>query len=240
MDSNYTLIVALLDYQFNSLGQIDTYPGLGTRPTTSWQPGTRFCDAYTIPVDDNILLPTVATLDLEFYDLSSGERLTAVTTNNTPTPTGLRQVKIVPDQPVSSVTPETTLAQFEQGVSLVDYRWSVAETAVNQTVTVQLTWHSSGPLPYSFTIFAHLLDTNDNLLVQADALPRDGAYPTNFWGANEQIVTEHTFTIPATAPVGSTQLSIGFYRLEDGSRLNRTDGSALLNSATLPGPAITP
>ncbi|MCA9899448.1 MAG: hypothetical protein KC433_14750, partial [Anaerolineales bacterium] len=241
IEQNYTLYVALLDYQFNSLGQIDTYPGLGTRPTTSWQPGNRFCDSYKIPVNNSISSPTVAVLDLGFYDLPSGERLTAVTAANLPAPTGLRQLKILSAQPSAPLAaPETAVARFEQGVSLVSYDWSVEETAVNQTITVQFTWHSSGPLSDSYTIFAHLLDANDNLLVQADGLPQGGAYPTNFWGAGEQIVTSHTFTIPANAPAGATHLSLGFYRLADGSRLNRTDSATELNAATLPGPAITP
>ncbi|MEZ4594741.1 MAG: DUF2142 domain-containing protein [Chloroflexota bacterium] len=241
IEKNYTLYVALLDSQFNSLGQIDTYPGRGTRPTSNWQPGNRFCDAYEILVNDSVSSPTVALLDLGFYDLQGGERLTAVTANNLPAPTGMRQIKILPAEPVSTIAaPETAVARFEEGVSLVDYEWSLPETAVSQTITVQLTWHSSGPLADSYTIFAHLLDANDNLLVQADGLPQDGAYPTNFWGADEEIVTRHTFTIPANAPIGPTHLKIGFYRLTDGSRLNRTDDSSLLNAATLPGPNITP
>ncbi|MFZ1397499.1 MAG: hypothetical protein WAS33_11400 [Candidatus Promineifilaceae bacterium] len=240
VDKNYTLYIALLDYQFNSLGQIDTYPGLGTRPTAGWQPGTRFCDAYVVRVNDSLALPTVAVVDLGFYDLASGERLTAVIAPNQPAPTGLRQIKVNPTDPIRTPSPEETLAQFENGVSLVAYDWSVTETVVDRPITVQLTWHSSGPLPHSYIIFAHLLDANGNLLVQADRLPREGAYPTNFWGVDEQIVTEHTFIIPANAPAGPTQLNVGYYRLEDDSRLQRLNGAEQTSWVTLNGPEIRP
>lgn len=241
IDTNYTLFVTVLDYQSRPLGQEDTYPGLGTRPTSAWQPGTRFCDRYTLQVDDNIALPTVATVDIGFYDLASGERL-APTANSSPInpPLHLQQLKIVPISLQAIAKPETFVAGFEQGITLIAYDWSEVKTAVNQTVTVQVTWYSSGPLGENYTIFAHLLDANGNLLVQDDGPPRDGAYPTTYWGQNEQIVTEHTFVIPENAPDGPTQLTLGFYRLEDGSRLNRLDSTANETFVTLTGPVIAP
>lgn len=241
INTNYTLFVTLLDYQGRPLGQKDTYPGLGTRQTAAWQPGTRFCDQYSVKVHDALTLPTVATIDLGFYDLETGVRLSP-TANSVPInpPLHLQPLKIVPSSVEPVPQPNTFIAKFEHGVTLVNYAWLEKETAVNQTVTLQLTWHSSGPLPDNYTIFAHLLDANGNLLVQDDGPPREGAYPTTFWGVDEQIVTEHTFVIPETAPDGPTNLTLGFYRLEDGGRLNRLDGAVNETSATLPGPDILP
>lgn len=241
INTNYTLFVTLLDYQGRPLGQEDMYPGLGTRPTTFWQPGTRFCDQYTIHLYNDLTLPTVATIDLGFYDLETGARLSP-TVNAVPInpPLHLQPFKIVPSSVEPVPQPNTFVARFEHDVTLVDYNWLTMETAANRTVTLQLTWHSNGPLPHNYTIFAHLLDANNNLLVQDDGPPRDGAYPTMFWGVDEQIVTEYTFTIPETAPNGLTRLAVGFYRVEDGSRLNRLDGAAGETSVTFPGPEILP
>jgi hypothetical protein len=239
--TNYTLFVRLLDADFNSLGQRDTYPGLGTFPTTLWQPGDTFCDTYPVPVTADLTWPTVANIDLGFYDSTTSDPLLINThTDERVDRTVIGQIKLLPATQPEPPRPQfTQAAHFSQGVQLIGYNLSAMETQAEAAVTVELFWQASGPLDQSYTVFAHLLDGGGNIIVQADGLPRHGHYPTHFWGIGDVIVDPHTFILPTDAPPGPTTLRVGFYRLDDFSRLPRSENADLPDAVELTGPIIT-
>lgn len=240
MPTNYTLFIRLLDADFNSLGQRDTYPGLGTFPTTLWQPGDTFCDDYPIPVTADLTRPTVANVDLGFYDMETGEPLPIATVNGeTVDEVIVDRIKLEP------VTPPPLLplqfeqaADFSQSIRLIGYNLSAMEIQSGETITVELAWQADGPLDQSYTVFAHLLDSAGSLIAQADGLPRGGQYPTQFWGADDVILDPHTFVLPVDAPAGPTTLRVGFYRLDDFGRLPRSKGAELPDAVEFAGPTI--
>jgi hypothetical protein len=71
----YTVFIHLFSPAHGSLAQRDTYPGLGTYPTTGWQPGRLFADTYRLRVSASILAPDAAYLVLGLYDERTGDRL---------------------------------------------------------------------------------------------------------------------------------------------------------------------
>lgn len=240
MTTDYTFYVHLLDHQFNSLGQRDTYTGLGTFPTSYWQPSDLFCDTYLIPVSKDLSLPVAADVVIGFYDFDTRQQLPARTSDGVPLErVVVGQVKVMPKSaaPVAEQQHRTE-ARFDQGIVLTGYSWSATEIRHGETVSATVAWEASGPLDQSYTIFAHLLDADGQMITQDDGLPRDGAYPTTFWGTGETIVDEHVFTIPEGTHPGPTQLLLGFYRLEDGGRLPREAGADLPDAARLPGPMM--
>ena len=236
MDQNYTRYIRLLDHEQNSLGQRDTYPGLGAFPTTLWQVGDLFCDTTPIQVAKNLPLPVVAEIEIGYRNLATDEILPVAPVNRAV----VGQVKIRPSAPPPTpILQQKIDARFEQGITLIGYNWSMENTAVNNTIAVELIWQASGPLPHSYTVFAHLLDKNGQLIAQDDSLPRDGAYPTAFWADGDLIVDTHHLTLPSDAPPGATSLRVGLYRLEDFSRLPRLFGSETNDSVEFAGPVVT-
>jgi hypothetical protein len=93
-------------------------------------------------------------------------------------------------------------------------------------------------LDKSYTIFAHLLNADGQMITQDDGLPQDGNYPTTFWGANEIIVDEREFTIPEGTVPGPTQLLLGLYQLEGNRRRPREAGAELPDAAIIGGPIV--
>jgi hypothetical protein len=73
----YTVFIHLFSPTHGSLAQRDTYPGLGTYPTTGWQPGRLFADTYRLRVSASAPAPDQAYLVLGLYDERTGSRLTA-------------------------------------------------------------------------------------------------------------------------------------------------------------------
>jgi 4-amino-4-deoxy-L-arabinose transferase-like glycosyltransferase len=240
MGEDYVFFVHLLDHQFKSLGQRDTYTGLGTYPTSFWRPGDLFCDTYRVPVSADISEPVVGEIEIGFYELESRHRLSVHASDGVPLErVVVGQVKVMPREP-APIPPmaQPADARFAQGVVLTGYNWSEPELQAGEVVSLTVAWGASGPLDRSYTVFAHLLDANGQLITQDDGLPRRGAYPTTFWGPGETIIDTRVFRIPKDTTPGPTGVLLGFYRLEDGVRLPRDPGSPLPDAARLPGPTL--
>lgn len=240
IDDDYALAIHLLDNEFQSFGQRDSYHGQGTYPTSFWQPGDIFCDSYEVAVSREVENPLVVDVSLTLYTFGSGEKILAETATASIldiVPVG--QVKLLPtDGPPIETGDAIPLASFDQGLSIVDYHWSSTTVSPGDVITVTVQWLASGPLDDNYTIFAHLLDESDQIVTQSDGLPRNGAYPTNFWGEKEIITDSRSFVIPADSDPGSLTLSTGLYILGENRRLPREVSSVLPDAALLPGPMI--
>jgi 4-amino-4-deoxy-L-arabinose transferase-like glycosyltransferase len=239
---DYTIFVHLLDHELDSLGQRDMHTGLGNYPTGLWQPGDVFCDRYRIPlIEATILAPELAMVELGFYDGDSREQLQAQTVDGQPVDFAVvEQVLIRPEsiRPPSEPNVRLNVADFEQGVVLTGYTWSKATAGPGDEIVTRLWWTAGGPLDSDYQVFAHLLHENGELIAQADGAPRDGVFPTSYWQSGDVIVDERRFVIPDEAPDGKTTLRLGFYRLEDGSRLGRLPGASSPDAVEIEGPRI--
>lgn len=70
----YTVFVHLFSPEYGSLGQRDTYPGLGNYPTLYWDPGRTFVDTYRLYLPPE-LPATTGYILLGLYDETTGARL---------------------------------------------------------------------------------------------------------------------------------------------------------------------
>jgi hypothetical protein len=240
MTTDYVFFVHLIDHKGDSLGQRDTYTGLGTFPTSLWRPGNMFCDTYLVPVTQQLSRPVVVDVSTGFYDYDTRQHFPARTLDGTPLEQAVvGQVKLIPKSPVPiTEQQQRSKARFQQGIVLTGYTWSVNKISWGETVSVTVAWEAPGPLDKSYTIFAHLLNADGQMITQDDGLPQDGNYPTTFWGANEIIVDEREFTIPEGTVPGPTQLLLGLYQLEGNRRLPREAGAELPDAAIIGGPIV--
>jgi 4-amino-4-deoxy-L-arabinose transferase-like glycosyltransferase len=241
LERNYVFFVHLLDPDLNPLGQRNTHPGLGNYPTSLWQPGAIFCEDYHVPINEGVLKEsTIAAVEIGFYDSESRERLLGQYASGLESDfIIIDQIKLSPVSPAEQPEPAQRIeaARFAQGVSLLGYEWLQDTVMPGESVVLRLWWQASGPLNADFHVFAHLLDEDKQLIGQADGQPRGGTYPTSFWG-KEVIVEERTFFIPPTALSGDTTVSLGLYRLEDGTRLSRSGDLEAADYVDLPGVTI--
>ena len=74
MDTSYKVFVHLYDEQGGILGQQDRIPGLGARPTSSWESREVVLDRYRIAVPHDVPAGTYP-LAVGLYDPETGERL---------------------------------------------------------------------------------------------------------------------------------------------------------------------
>jgi hypothetical protein len=111
------------------------------------------------------------------------------------------------------------------------------------TVRVHLYWQALTPIGERYTAFVHLLgptnpSTGNPLWAQDDHQPGSETYPTDFWLPGEIVLDAFQFTVPGDAPAGEYVVTTGFYKLETGQRLGRSDNQG--DTAMLSRTIVTP
>jgi hypothetical protein len=75
----------------------------------------------------------------------------------------------------------------------------------------------------SYKIFLHLREAGTDVIAgQVDRVPRNWAYPTNWWEANEIISDTLSMSLDDLG-LGRFELWLGFYNEESGERLPLAD-----------------
>jgi hypothetical protein len=96
--------------------------------------------------------------------------------------------------------------------------------APNTTFTVTLLWQGLRPFADDYKVFVHIVDAQEKILLQRDAIPLNGVRPTRTWQRGELLRDTYTFTLPATAP-HAVRMTVGLYHAVNGARLKTSDNS---------------
>jgi len=110
---------------------------------------------------------------------------------------------------------ETLNKSLGEAVELLGYDVVGLDSA---NVGITLYWRALEEMETDYTVFVHLLDANNSMLGQVDAMPHSGRYPTSIWAAGEVVVDEYRILLPAGAG-GSYTLRVGMYRPSTGEQL---------------------
>jgi hypothetical protein len=101
MSTNYSVFVHLFGRGGASVGQFNSYPGLGLRPTTSLQPGQIVVDTYPVQLEGGSEAPTQLRVTAGLYDFHAPGRpgLPVVASDGQPvTDPTIGQLKLIPAQ----------------------------------------------------------------------------------------------------------------------------------------------
>ncbi len=220
-DANYGISLRLHDATGKVWTSLDTQPGYDFQPTSAWQPGT-LNDAYTLDLPANLPLDQMYALDVILYRVASQQEVGRTTIDG---------IQVDPHEwrsitpPLRNFTtpqmPHLLEAIFGDQIQLLGYDLK----REGNTLQIDLAWQARRDITANYKVFAHLFDpVTETIVAQWDAMPRDNAYPTSRWIANE-VVTE-TLSIPLTAmPPGEYRIAIGLY--EPAGRLPVTGASAI-------------
>jgi hypothetical protein len=144
--------------------------------------------------------------------------------------------KVMPYHPYTPAILQASDYQFGQELALIGYDISAAPGAVT------LYWQAKEPVATDYTVFVHLVNGDGQIVAQMDGPPREGNYPTSWWGAGEVIVDRHVLSTGALAelPPGEYNLRVGLYKLETGERLPVTLSAAPVGDHVALGPISWP
>jgi hypothetical protein len=206
-DANYGISLRLHDDNGKVWTSLDTQPGYGFQPTSAWLPGT-LNDAYTLELPPDLPRDQVYALDVILYRVAAQEEVGRATID------GLRldlhewrSVEPPAHSFTTPVMPHTLDALFGNQIRLLGYDLKYD----GDTVKIDLAWQALHNITGNYKVFAHVFDPASEIIAaQWDAMPRNNAYPTSRWLANE-VVTE-TLTIPlAAVSPGEYRIAIGLY-----------------------------
>jgi hypothetical protein len=119
-------------------------------------------------------------------------------------------------------------ATFAGGIQLVGFgvlrrgdRWLVA-----------LHWHVLRAPGHDYTVFAHAVDSNGNLVSQHDGQPDGDRLPTGAWTPGEDVYDLHRLPVPAVTP--ALHLVVGWYDAATSRRLAEDGGGDSVDLGPLP------
>ncbi len=108
-------------------------------------------------------------------------------------------------------------ALFGNEIALLGYNW---EQTAPAGPALQLVWQAARQPSAAYYVFVHLLRPDGSCCVwQSDAMPQQGAYPTDRWQSGEVVVDSYQLTLPADLAPGPYPVEVGLFLLESGRRL---------------------
>jgi hypothetical protein len=235
-DANYGISLRLHDASGNVWTSLDAQPGYGFQPTSAWQPGT-LNDAYTLDLPSDLPRDQVYALDVILYRVASQQEVGRTTIDGLRLdPHNWRSI----EPPTRSFTapnmPHALDAIFGDQIQLLGY----ALKREGDVLKIDLAWKALRDITSNYKVFAHIYEpATETIVAQWDAMPRDNAYPTSRWIANE-VVTE-TLSIPlATVPPGEYRVAVGLYEPAGRLPVNGTTGIDVGNQRAVLAEEIRP
>ncbi len=225
---NYSVFVHLYGRQGKTMGQFDSYPGLGAWPATLLSPGDVLADTYPVPIFEEAEKNAPALLQVAVglyeYNKPGFPRPPVYSANGAEVETPLvGQAKLIP-----WIWPETQPthllnAQFEDGIALTGY-----DSTCNRAAPCQLTlyWAASRRPSAAYQVFIQLW-RKDEQVSGFDGPPVKGDYPANWWDAGEIIVDRHPLNLSSLSS-GDYRFRVGLYRLDTGQRLPVSNSAGFL------------
>jgi hypothetical protein len=221
-DRDYNACLSLVD-SYGTIGQAQCEPVVHDWPTSEWGAASLARGAYSLQVDP-FLAPGLYTLTLTINDQADGSA------RNSPYALGQVQVAALPrvfkaPEPVHSVN-----VRYADAITLLGYEAVASSTAL----TLTLDWQADRRMNESYKVFVHVVDSTSGAVVaQADSVPRQWTYPTNWWEQSE--IVRDAITVPLdTAPPGRYVVKIGLYDLDTAQRLPAQTAGGLYPDGSAP------
>jgi hypothetical protein len=177
-------------------------------PTSEWPAGTVVIDRHRFQIDP--MLP--GGLYAVRVSLLGAQRLATV---GQPIDVGMVAVQelvrsFVPPAPATALD-----VSFGEELRLVGY--DLGTTA--DELTLVLHWQALRQMDDAWKFFVHVFDSDSgNIVAQADVMPRNWAYPTNWWAEGEYVDDPIVVSLDGVT-AGAYEIAVGVYHPDTGERL---------------------
>ena len=201
--------------------ELEIQPLDAAYPPTGWQPGQRVLTRSSLRLPSD-LIPGEAVIAVEAVDPASGQPLGA---HWGPLPLPERQevaalsLTTRPHQTTAPALANAATASFGGEVRLLGYEVAADSLAAVRPLTVTIAWQAEQPMDASYSVFLHLLDQDDRIVAQRDAVPGDGQLPTSLWLPGEVVTDSYLLQPEQPLTPGAYRLIAGLYDPATGQRL---------------------
>ncbi|MCY3782130.1 MAG: glycosyltransferase family 39 protein [Chloroflexi bacterium] len=205
-----SVLLMLVDDNQQVIGSYTTYPGAGSLRTTRWQPGAIYPDEYLINIHESAYGRYPFDLHIEWADFQNDLRILPRNSEGEDIEPVLLDIGAVVTLRFQSAAsdfneiPTDMQPKFDDAIILESFQ---LDLELNEII---LSWKAETAPTENYTVFAHMLDENGNILTQADTSPR---LPTKYWRWGEAYTTYHRF--PAGFSMIDHKVIVGLY-INDG------------------------
>ncbi|MDY6878029.1 MAG: glycosyltransferase family 39 protein [Chloroflexota bacterium] len=209
-NQNYAVFVHLLSEVGTMVAQRDTYHGLGSYPTTAWEPGVAFADTYRLHIPETAYAPDRGHIQIGMYQ-PDGPRLTIpdgrdalrlatvdISPRSSPLEGGLRGVN-----PLN--------VNFGDQAALAGYTLDRRVVQPGETIRLTLYWRALAPMETNYSVFAHVLGVKDQVWAGNDGWPAGGNAPTGLWKPGQVIEDVRDLAVGLTTPPDFYDIEVGLY-----------------------------
>lgn len=240
VSTDFSVFVHVFGRDRQLIASIDTYPGLGNFPTSQWQARDIIRDVYPMRIDPDATSPTLATISVGWYDFyGSREGIPAMDRAGNPTTT-IGRLKMTPREWIRPEPQQEIQANYDNTFTLLGYDLQLAKDSTQ--LDLSLYWRCDASPSVDYTMFAHLVDSDNNMMSQMDRPPLGGDYPTSYWEPGEVVQDNLLLPLPSMkdfkekSSAGKLLLQIGIYHPGDGTRLPvlDTDGQVMADAVISP------
>lgn len=109
-------------------------------------------------------------------------------------------------------------AELRGKVKLLGYDADLDGLRVGDTLDLTLCWQALDTMGEFYKVFVHLIDQRGQIAGQADGIPVNWTYPTDWWEPREIVEDGYNVVIDENVRPGEFSLQVGMY-LEGGERL---------------------
>jgi len=220
MSEDYSVFVHLLGVDDLIIAQRDTYPGLGSYPTSLWKRGDTIADRYVLGVPDAVLTPGEATIEVGLYRLADGLRLGVLDESGSVVSDNVRFARLSIWRAEVGGIPNPVNFNLDNKMALVGYDLDRTAAAPGETFEVTLYWKALSKMDLNYSVFTQVLGEGDSIWAQKDNWPRGGDAPTSIWEVGQVIEDTYVLVVKDDAPAGVYDLQVGVYLGETGDRLS--------------------
>ena len=110
-------------------------------------------------------------------------------------------------------------ACLRDSVAFLGYDQSSTAVRPGEAIYLTLYWQALREMDVSYTVFTHLLDSEEHVWGQMDSIPLRGEAPTTSWVAGEVVTDPYEIIVDPDAPGGDYVIEIGMYDAGTGRRL---------------------
>ncbi|MBE7553380.1 MAG: hypothetical protein HS126_20095 [Anaerolineales bacterium] len=228
MTTNYSVFVHLIGRGYQNVGQFNTYPGLGLRPTQTLQPGQIVADTYPVLVEGGTAAPTRLLVNIGLFDFNEPGRpgIEATGPDGQPAASTIGQLKLVPAR-WPSIPDTPPVAEFEDHIRLTGTA-IIGCQGRGQACEITFKWLAQSKPAADYTVFIQLWPSDpQQKFTGFDSQPLSGDYPTSLWDSGEVILDPHELDL-STVPPGEYRILAGLYNLSTGVRLPARAGGVPL------------
>jgi hypothetical protein len=209
---NFLLFVHLIDEATGTLiAQRDTHPGLGSFPSSQWQPGDRFIDSIRLHASETMYTPARASLQIGLY--APGENsyrlgIAAADGSFLGDSFPIDEIAIVPVDNWRSdgqTFPNLLNQNFFNDLRLTGYEYSARTLIPGESLKVTFYWEALRDAPPDYLVALSLceLPCPDWMPPLVTAVSPPQFAPTSSWHANQVVSDPHILSLDGALPPGS-------------------------------------